>query len=89
MFLELRGATSNKKRGMPRLSRRPSHCGYYVRLSDRMTAHGCRTLYQAARLLILFDIDGIEDFIQFVLFPPIFRVFELLEGLARDKTTGA
>ena len=54
-----------------------------------MTAHGCRTLYQAARLLILFDIDGIEDFIQPVLFSPIFRVFELLEGFARDKTTRA
>lgn len=62
MFFEFNGATSKRKRGMPRLSRRPSHCGYYVRLSDRMTAHVCGTLYQAARLLILFDLDGVEDF---------------------------
>lgn len=47
---------------MPRLSRRPSHCGYYVRLSDRTTAHVCGTVYQAARLLILFDLDSVEDF---------------------------
>jgi hypothetical protein len=28
MFFELRGATSNRKTGIPRLSRRPSHWGY-------------------------------------------------------------
>jgi len=62
MFFEFNGATSKRKRGMPRLSRRPSHCGYYVRLSDRTTAHVCGTVYQAARLLILFDLDSVEDF---------------------------
>jgi hypothetical protein len=28
MFFEFSGATSKTKSGMPRLSRRPSHCGY-------------------------------------------------------------
>jgi hypothetical protein len=36
MFLVLSGATSKRKSGMPRLSRRPSHWGYY-RLSDVST----------------------------------------------------
>jgi hypothetical protein len=29
MFFEFSGATSKRKSGMPRLSRRPSHWGYY------------------------------------------------------------
>jgi hypothetical protein len=76
---------------MPRLSRRPSHCGYYVRLSDTMTltAHGCRGLYQTARLLVLFDLDGVEDLAQLIHFAPVFRVFELLEGFLGYKTTRA
>jgi hypothetical protein len=89
MFFELSGATSNRKRGMPRLSRRPSHCGYYVRLSDTMTAHGCRVLYQLARLLVLLELDGGEDLVQLVLFAPVFRGFELLEGFLGYKTTRA
>jgi hypothetical protein len=89
MFLLLSGATSNKYRGMPRLSRRPSHCGYYARLSDMMKADVDGSFYQTACLLVLFNFDSVEDLTQLIVFPPIFCIFELLEGILRYKTTRA
>lgn len=53
------------------------------------TGQVCGALYQAARLLVLFNVDGVEDVVQLVLLAPIFRVFELLKGFAGDKTTRA
>ena len=54
-----------------------------------MTANGCGVLYQTARLLVLLDFNSIEDLAQLVLFAPVFRVFELLEGFLGYKTTRA
>jgi hypothetical protein len=36
MFFEFNGATSKRKSGMPRLSRRPSHWGYYEAVSTHI-----------------------------------------------------
>jgi hypothetical protein len=46
-------------------------------------------LYQMARLLILFDLDCIENFVQLVRFSPVLRVAELLKSILGYKTTRA
>lgn len=88
MFLVFSGATSKRKSGMPRLSRRPSHWGYYEAVRCDNPGHK-HTPYQTARLLELLDLDSLEDLVQLVLFPPVFRVFELFECFLGYKTTCA
>lgn len=46
-------------------------------------------MYQPARLLELCNLNGVEDFAQAVLFPPVFRVFELFESFVWDKAARA
>lgn len=90
IFFALSGATSKRYRGIPRLSRRPSHWGYYAEhCQTRLGCGGCGVVYQAARLLEFLGFDCVEDFLQLVLFAPIFSVFELLEGVLGDKATCA
>lgn len=88
MFFVFSGATSKRKSGMPRLSRRPSHWGYCkaVRYGHHQQKH---TSYESTCLFELLNLDGFEDFVQLVRFPPVFGVFELLECLLWHKTTCA
>jgi hypothetical protein len=90
MFFVLSGATSKRKSGMPRLSRRPSHWGYYWLLGVSTQGIGMwHSTYQTARLLEFLNVDSLEDLVQLVVFSPIFCVFELLEGFLGYKTTCA
>jgi hypothetical protein len=42
-----------------------------------------------ARLLKFLNLNGLEDLVQFVVFSPVFSIFELLEGFLGYKTTCA
>ena len=76
---------------MPRLSRRPSHCGYYraSRCQRLGETEVCKAGYQSARLLKLFDLDVEEQVVDGVLLAPVFGVLELLEGFLRHEATRA
>lgn len=89
MFFAFSGATSNRKRGMPRLSRRPSHWGYCARLSDVRVLREAREVYQTARLLEFFGFNRVENLAQLVFLSPVFGVLELLEGVLGNKTPRA
>lgn len=74
--------------GIPRLSRRPVHCGYYKKGSD-WSIVDYDGFYKSSSLVVFFDVDCIVQFFEVILFPPILSGFELRKGFLGDELSSS